>query len=237
MTLAERIEKFNNLMGDIAPPEVKKDLLDKGFFTAPASTKYHGNYEGGLFDHSYMVARYLKKLTEECRLDWQNPRSPLLVGMFHDLCKMDNYQHPVIAETLGGEEIRDDSKWEYATDTLLKGHGDKSVMVLAQYFKLTEEEIMCIRYHMGAFCDKSEWNDYTRAVHKYTNVLWTLHVYLGFGKKRLERFYRDMLKEHIHMREVYEMDDTYPERYKLKELCNVDVEALNNEFKEVIHNV
>lgn len=115
----------------------------------------------------------MKKLTEECRLDWQNPRSPLLVGMFHDLCKMDNYQHPVIAETLGGEEIRDDSKWEYAMDTLLKGHGDKSVMVLAQYFKLTEEEIMCIRYHMGAFCDKSEWNDYTRAVHKYTNVLWT----------------------------------------------------------------
>lgn len=77
------------------------------------------------------------------------------------------------SETLGGEEIRDDSKWEYAMDTLLKGHGDKSVMVLAQYFKLTEEEIMCIRYHMGAFCDKSEWNDYTRAVHKYTNVLWT----------------------------------------------------------------
>ena len=67
MTLAERIEKFNNLMGDIVPPEVKKDLLDKGFFTAPASTKYHGNYEGGLFDHSYMVAHYLKKLTEECR--------------------------------------------------------------------------------------------------------------------------------------------------------------------------
>lgn len=99
MTLAERIEKFNNLMGDIVPPEVKKDLLEKGFFTAPASTKYHGNYEGGLFDHSYMVAHYLKKLTEECRLDWQNPRSPLLVGMFHDLCKMDNYQHPVIAET------------------------------------------------------------------------------------------------------------------------------------------
>ena len=105
MTLAERIEKFNNLMGDIVPPEVKKDMLEKGFFTAPASTKYHGNYEGGLFDHSYMVARYLKKLTEDCRLDWQNPRSPLLVGMFHDLCKMDNYQHPVIAETLGGNTL------------------------------------------------------------------------------------------------------------------------------------
>lgn len=96
-----------------------------------------------------------------------------LTTKLSDLSDKENYQHPVIAETLGSEEIRDDSKWEYAMDTLLKGHGDKSVMVLAQYFKLTEEEIMCIRYHMGAFCDKSEWNDYTRAVHKYTNVLWT----------------------------------------------------------------
>ena len=68
-------------------------------------------------------------------------------------------------------------------------------------------------------------------------VLWTLHVCCGFGKQRLERFYRDMMKEHIRMRKFYEMDDTYPERYKLKELCDVDVEALNNEFKEVIQNV
>lgn len=68
-------------------------------------------------------------------------------------------------------------------------------------------------------------------------VLWILHVCCGFGKQRLERFYRDMMKEHIRMRKFYEMDDTYPERYKLKELCGVDVEALNNEFKEVIQNV
>ena len=26
---------------------------------------------------------------------------------------------------------------------------------------------------MGAFTDKSEWNDYTRAVDQYPNVLWT----------------------------------------------------------------
>lgn len=68
-------------------------------------------------------------------------------------------------------------------------------------------------------------------------VLWTLHVYCGFGKKRLERFYRNMVQEHIHMRELYETDDTYPERYKLKTLCGVDVEELNNEFKGVIQNV
>ena len=58
-------------------------------------------------------------------------------------------------------------------DTLLKGHGDKSVMLLSQFYTLTDEKIMCIRYHMGAFTDKSEWNDYTRAVSQYPNVLWT----------------------------------------------------------------
>lgn len=63
--------------------------------------------------------------------------------------------------------------WEHNPNTLLKGHGDKSVMLLSQFYKLTEEEVLCIRYHMGAFTDKSEWNDYTRAVNLYPNVLWT----------------------------------------------------------------
>lgn len=49
----------------------------------------------------------------------------------------------------------------------------ESVMLLSQVYTLTDEEIMCIRYHMGAFTDKDEWNDYTRAVRNYPNVLWT----------------------------------------------------------------
>ena len=55
----------------------------------------------------------------------------------------------------------------------LKGHGEKSVMLLSQYLSLTMEEILCIRYHMGAFVDQKEWNDYTRAIHEYPNILWT----------------------------------------------------------------
>ena len=31
-------------------------LVERGFFTAPASTKYHGAYEGGLYAHSFEVA-------------------------------------------------------------------------------------------------------------------------------------------------------------------------------------
>lgn len=148
-------------------------LITNGFFTAPASTKYHGNHEGGLIEHSVAVTKFLVQLTEDNHLTWKNPRSPYIVGMFHDLCKIDQYRHPVIGENLDGTIFYAESVWEYNPDTLLKGHGDKSVMLLSQFYTLTDEEIMCIRYHMGAFTDKSEWNDYTRAVNQYPNVLWT----------------------------------------------------------------
>lgn len=176
------MDKFLNFMKlpDGAPlvPEALLDwLIGKGFFTAPASTKYHGAYEGGLFDHSFEVAQLLVQLTEDCHLIWADRRSPYLVGMFHDLCKIDQYRHPYYEgiERLEGP-ILDMEHWEYNPNTLLKGHGDKSVMLLSQFYTLTEEEIACIRYHMGAFTDKAEWDDYTRAVELYPNVLWTHHA-------------------------------------------------------------
>ncbi len=61
-----------------------------------------------------------------------------------------------------------------------------------------------------------------------TMVLWTLHTHLGFGVKRLHDFYLAMAAEHRRMREYYQMDDLYPERYKLKEL-GADVEAWQKE--------
>lgn len=177
MTELDRLSKFENSdFYKLLSEDFKTYLLADGFYRAPASTKYHGAYEGGLFDHSHSVADILVNLTEDCHLVWQRKESPLIIGMFHDLCKIDNYKHPVIADTLGGSPIYDTSSWEYNTNTFLKGHGDKSVMLLSQFMTLTEEEIMCIRYHMGAFTDKSEWNDYTRAVHRFPNVLWTHHA-------------------------------------------------------------
>ena len=168
-------------------PLVSDDMMEYlmayGFFTAPASTKYHGNYEGGLLEHSYMVTKFLLTLTQDNHLIWRKSRSPYIVGMFHDLCKIDQYiPQYEMREELELSSLNDPKPmkfvktlcgYEYNSNTLLKGHGDKSVMLLSQFYTLTEEEIMCIRYHMGAFTDKSEWNDYTRAVHQYPNVLWT----------------------------------------------------------------
>lgn len=142
----------------LLPIDMLDWLVNKGFFTAPASTKYHGAYEGGLYQHSVAVTKFLLRLT--------------IVGMFHDLCKIDQYRHSESGLFADGISLPDPSKWEYNPHTLLKGHGEKSVMLLSQFYALTEEEILCIRYHMGAFTPKEEWNDYTGAIHAYPNVLW-----------------------------------------------------------------
>ena len=160
----------------VVSDDMMEYLMAYGFFTAPASTKYHGNYEGGLLNHSRMVTEYLLALTQANHLIWRKARSPFIVGMFHDLCKIDQYRHP-IKETLyvGSEEttIYDEQAWEYNPNTLVKGHGDKSVILLSQHMTLTEEESMCILYHMGAFTDREQWRSFTDAVHRFPNVLWT----------------------------------------------------------------
>ena len=160
-----RNEKLEELMGSFAgfcDLGFENYLKDCGFTTAPASTKYHGNYAGGLFDHSLAVMDTLVQLTHDNNLKWQRSISPKVVGLFHDLCKIDQY-------------LLLDGQYVYNDNLVLKGHGDKSVIYLSQFMTLTEEEILCIRYHMGAY-EKDDWQRYDLAIRKYPNVLWTHHA-------------------------------------------------------------
>ncbi len=164
---------INHFKDNILPhlPKSSIDIIqwlsERWFFDTPASTKHHGNERGGLFRHSALVMDILVKLTEDNHLQWSRPESPYIVGFFHDLCKIDQYR----SITIDGRECI-----SYIDETLFKGHGEKSVMLLSTLFQLTEEEVACICYHMGAFCDKDLWNDYTRAIYSYPNVLWTHHA-------------------------------------------------------------
>lgn len=147
-------------------------LIENGFKTAPASTKYHGAYEGGLYEHSCEVTRDLVYMTEKLGLKWQREESPWIVGMFHDLCKTDAYVNGN-PEHFGNCIVYPSViEYEYNEDILLKGHGEKSVMLLSQFMTLTEEEIMCIRYHMGAY-ETEDWKQFDLAIKKYPNVLFT----------------------------------------------------------------
>lgn len=152
------------------------DYLNKGgFFTAPASTKYHGVYDGGLYDHSRTVFERLRQLTKDNRLEWQRPESPFIIGMFHDLCKCDQYKR--VGGTVlmfNGTETTEPTgyHYEYNNDTVLKGHGSKSVMILSQFLTLTNEEMLCIRFHMGAY-KKDEWPELDLAIRCKPNILYT----------------------------------------------------------------
>lgn len=177
LTTNRRIELFEGLVGDKISKEFKKWLTDNGFFTQAASTKYHGAYEGGLFDHSYEVTQVLLDMTQRLNLQWTRPESPYIIGMFHDLCKIDNYititDEP--GETImgtgdvKGREIH----FEYNPNCILTGHADKSIMLLSQFINLTEEELLCIRFHMGAYEGQDQWDNYDKAIRKYETVLFT----------------------------------------------------------------
>lgn len=180
MTIKERREEFNRLAAHyangIVSPALVKWLNENGFFTSPASTKYHGVYPGGLYDHSKAVFDRLIWMTNMLNITWQRPESPFITGMFHDLCKCDQYRlKPEIKKLLDEyPEMRDEIKleYEYNTDTLLKGHGAKSVLILSQFMVLTEEEMLCIRYHMGPY-EKEEWPEYDLAIRRHETVLLT----------------------------------------------------------------
>ena len=160
----DRIELYNEFihkLGKYENKELDEYLIKYGFFTQAASTRYHGAYSGGLFDHSLNVGAVLVDLTQKLNLKWEKERSPYIIGMLHDICKIDNYI------------LLPDGTFAY-NKTISNGHGDKSVRILSNLIPdLTEEEMLCIRWHMGSFDEKSNWQLYTDGIHNCPNVLYT----------------------------------------------------------------
>ncbi len=173
--MSTRSEEFINTFKSIELVDEKliNYLNDNGFFTQSASSKHHGAYEGGLYDHSKNVMDMLVKFTENEHLVWERKESPYIVGMFHDLCKIDNY----IKNT--------DGTYKVNYDTRNLGHGDRSIELLSKFIDLTEEEKACISYHMGAY-ETSRWNGYDKAIKAYPNVLWT-HMADMYASKIIEK--------------------------------------------------
>ena len=163
----KKIKALRETVGPYISDEFEEWLIEKGFFEAPASRRFHGAYEGGLFDHSFAVMKELLHLTSRLDLKWQKLRSPYIVGMFHDLCKIDSY---VLKEK---NPYGPHLEWEHNDESLIPGHGIKSIVYIQQFMPLTEEEMLCIRWHMGAFDRPEYWNTYERAIGRYPNVLYT----------------------------------------------------------------
>lgn len=174
-------------------------LRSTSFYEMPASTRFHGNHAGGLNEHCLAMFESLCQMTEELDLKWGRPESPYIVAFGHDVCKIDAYMMKdpgweVLADDgYGNLEVqcrhcgfKHDSKSEYCPkcDAHMGiwvhnhdhpvGHADLSLKMLAEAgIELTDEEKVCIRWHMGAFDDAQNWSNYTEAIRMYPNTLWT----------------------------------------------------------------
>ena len=161
MTKEERIDRYIEFMRG-RDGITARELNKMGYFDAPASIKHHGCKEGDLFEHSLTVTEELVYITEKMGLEWMNPNSPYIIGMYHDLCKCDLYKWNAFMQ-----------EYEYSDNIIIPGHGDKSVILAQRHLILTDEEIACIRWHMGAYeKDTRMWEYYGNAVKKYPNVLY-----------------------------------------------------------------
>ena len=130
------------------------NFLEKSdFFVAPASTRFHGNFEGGLAAHSMKVYEILKHKVENSVIDVEiKEESIILIGLLHDICKTNFYK---------------------VDDTIPYGHGEKSVMMITEYIKLTPEEKYSIRWHMGYTEPKENYNAIGATYKKYPIALLT----------------------------------------------------------------
>ena len=133
-------------------------LCKYDYFTAPASTMYHSNYEGGLAQHSLNVYRVLKAKAEHYT-DLNMPlESVIICGLLHDLCKVNFY-----VLTTRNKKDESTGKWVkvpfYKVDDQVPlGHGEKSIIILSSFINLTLDEMYAIRAHMGGYEPKENWN-------------------------------------------------------------------------------
>ncbi len=144
-------------------------IENRGFTELPASLNHHLKGQGGLLIHSVNVAKSLIELTEKLNLKWERPESPIIIGLLHDLCKLEFYKSEVTHDPRG-DRIRFEHNDSPEFD--LGGHGMLSVVLAQRFIKLTDEEIYCIRFHMGAY-EQKDWSKFDAAIKRYPNVLYT----------------------------------------------------------------
>lgn len=146
-------------------------LEQSDFFTAPASTKYHCNYKGGLAEHSLNVYHALLEITQDKGF---NPDSLIICALLHDICK--TYFYAVEMRNKKNENGQWVQEPFYTVkDEMPLGHGEKSVMIISEFIKLSREELYAIRWHMGLGEPDKNYNYISEAYNKFPLAVY-MHV-------------------------------------------------------------
>ena len=143
------------------------------FYTAPASTRYHGAHEGGLLQHSLNVFTQLKKLCTWYGCDASN-ESIAIVSLFHDFCKIGTYKVEMRWRKDANDKWEQYPTWKHEEDFAYGGHGSKSVYLVQSFMALTPDEASAINCHMGQF-DATTYSNPSE-VYSRNKLAWLLHV-------------------------------------------------------------
>lgn len=170
-------KKFLSLCRDNIHRDGLEELLDwlqkADFFIAPASTRFHGAYEGGLCEHSLDVYDMALKGMKGYELDF-DMESLTISTLFHDLCKVNFYRKDIRNQKIDG-------KWAevpcYTIEEkfVFGGHGSKSVFLVQQFMKLKTSEATAINCHMGATPGGDAARDVGNA-YQSCALAWLVHV-------------------------------------------------------------
>ena len=173
----EFIEIYNENIKRHGADNLLKWLEKSDFFTAPASTRYHGSFEGGLVEHSVNVYHCLKDYLSRERaktvynMDYSE-ETIAVAALLHDICKTNFY-------SVSTRNKKEDGKWVevpfYTIDDKMPyGHGEKSVFMIQFFMRLEMDEAFAIRFHMG-FSGPEDVNLISRAFEMYP-LAYALHV-------------------------------------------------------------
>ena len=182
--ILENKNKFLSFVNEINREGMNKELLirqltESDFFYAPASANYHGNYPGGLCEHSLKVYENLCKLISMFYPDkWSEPEAEntiAIVALFHDFSKMCFYTNEVKNKKVYSENgSKQDSMGKYdwvsvqgygyrdVKDRFLIGnHEENSAFMINSFIPLTAEEWCAIsHHHAGTSNDSTKQNPF-----------------------------------------------------------------------------
>ena len=147
-------------------------LDNSDFKVAPASTRYHSNYEGGLLKHSLNVYEECMRQQDLIKLFNVPKESIIITSLLHDICKVNYYKMEMRNVKKNGAWVQE--PYYTVEDMFPMGHGEKSIIIAQQYIQLTEVEIAMIRNHMGGYVDTSYFSS-SNLFNKYPESI-ILHI-------------------------------------------------------------
>ena len=182
--------------------DVITDIEELGFFTAPASAGHHLNVEGGLVLHSINTCKAALAIWEgmkplEPSLATEVKRDSIIIAsLLHDVCKSDIYKRSVKKRKNALGQWEDCEGYKVSYKDFPMGHGEKSViLLLCSGLDLSDEEMLAIRWHMGAWginmnsYEDERCYDTARALYPLVSIIQTAD---GLAAAILERTAEDI---------------------------------------------